>query len=68
MAGTRDSVVPHHNSEEIVRELPSTTVARLEGGHLALDSNPEAAARVLSSWIEELERRVPVDSHGGGAP
>jgi pimeloyl-ACP methyl ester carboxylesterase len=68
VAGTRDTVVPHHNSEEIVRELPSTTVAHLEGGHLALYSNPEAAARVLSSWIEEVERRIPVDGHGGGAP
>ena len=68
VAGTRDTVVPHHKFDEIVRELPATTVAHLEGEHLALDSNPEAAARMLSSWIEEVERRVPVEGHRGGAP
>jgi pimeloyl-ACP methyl ester carboxylesterase len=61
VAATRDTVVPHHNVEEIVRELPTTSVAHLEGEHLALDSDPEAAARVLTSWIEEVEGRVPFD-------
>ena len=34
----------------------------LEGEHLALDSNPAAAARRLSKWIGKFDRPAPVDA------
>jgi pimeloyl-ACP methyl ester carboxylesterase len=58
LAGTRDTVVPHRNVEEIVRELPATAVVPIEGEHLALYSNPEAAARAIASWIEGTAGRA----------
>jgi len=65
VAGTRDTVVPRHNVEEIVREFPATLVD-LEGEHLALYSNPEAAARLITSWIEEAGGRAAAGDRNGG--
>ena len=66
VAGTRDTVVPRHNVEEIVREFPATRVVDLEGEHLALYSNPEAAARLITSWIEEAGGRAAAGDRNGG--
>ena len=51
IAGSRDGVVPGWNAEEIVRELPSTKVATIDGPHLALYTNPNAAARVIVGFM-----------------
>ncbi len=53
VAGSRDRVVPGCNVEDVVRELPSTKVATIEGPHLALYTNPEAAAHVIARFILE---------------
>ena len=66
MAGTRDTVVPRHNVDEIVRESPAARVVDLEGEHLALDSNPESAARLFTSWMEESGGRAAAGGRNGG--
>jgi pimeloyl-ACP methyl ester carboxylesterase len=66
VAGARDTVVPRHDVDEIVRELPSARVVDLEGEHLALYSNPEAAARLITSWIEEAGGRAAAGGRNGG--
>ena len=53
VAGSRDRVVPRRNVEEVVTELPSTKVVTIDGPHLALYTNPRAAAQVIARFIRE---------------
>ena len=51
IAGSKDRVIPSRNAAEIVRELPSTKVVTIDGPHLALYTNPGAAARVIVGFM-----------------
>ena len=53
VAGSRDRVVPSWNAEEVVRELPSTKVVTIDGPHLALYTNPRAAAHAITRFMLE---------------
>jgi pimeloyl-ACP methyl ester carboxylesterase len=55
IAGSRDGVVPIRNAEEVLRELPSTKLVTIDGPHLALYTNPEAAAHAIVGFIQECE-------------
>ena len=52
IAGSRDRVVPSWNSREVARELPSTKVVTIDGGHLALYTNPTEAVDAIVRFIE----------------
>jgi pimeloyl-ACP methyl ester carboxylesterase len=55
LAGSRDRVVPARNAEELVRELPSVKVVTIDGPHLALYTNPVAAADAIVEFIIDRE-------------
>jgi len=55
LAGSRDKVVPPPNIAEIVRIRPSVEVRVIEGRHLALYTNPEAAAYAILEFIAQEE-------------
>jgi pimeloyl-ACP methyl ester carboxylesterase len=55
LAGSKDRVVPARNAEEVVRELPSARVVTIDGPHLALYTNPAAAADVIVGFITDGE-------------
>ena len=51
VAGSRDRVVPFRNAEQVIRELPSTKVVTIDGPHLALYTNPWAAADAIVGFM-----------------
>jgi pimeloyl-[acyl-carrier protein] methyl ester esterase len=53
LAGSRDKVVPRRNAEAVVREFPSTKVVTIDGPHLALYTNPSAAAHAIVGFMRE---------------
>lgn len=53
VAGSRDRLVPSWNADEVVRELPSTKLVTIDGPHLALYTNPGAAAQAIVGFIRE---------------
>lgn len=55
LAGSRDRVIPRRNVDEIMKELPSTKVVTVDGPHLALYTNPTAAARAIVKFINDAE-------------
>ena len=55
LAGSRDRVIPRRNVDEIMKELPSTKVVTVDGPHLALYTNPTAAARAIVKFINDTE-------------
>jgi len=55
LAGSRDRVIPRRNVEEIMKERPSTKVVTVDGPHLALYTNPRAAARAIVEFINDAE-------------
>ena len=55
LAGSRDTVVPSRNAEDVVRESPSAKIITIEGPHLALYTNPEAAAHAIVKFMTEGE-------------
>jgi pimeloyl-ACP methyl ester carboxylesterase len=55
LAGSRDTVVPSRNAEDVVRESPSAKIVTIEGAHLALYTNPEAAAHAIVKFMTEGE-------------
>jgi pimeloyl-ACP methyl ester carboxylesterase len=52
LAGSRDRVVPSKNVAEVISESRSARVVTIDGPHLALYTNPGAAARAIR-WIYE---------------
>jgi pimeloyl-ACP methyl ester carboxylesterase len=44
LASSRDSVVPRANAEEIAHHAPSSRLVVIDGPHMALYTNPKAAA------------------------
>ena len=53
VAGSRDRVVPNWNAKEMARELPSTKIATIDGSHLALYTNPTAAAQAIVEFMRD---------------
>jgi len=58
IAGTEDTVVPFHNAAEIAKEQPQTQVVRIAGPHLALFTNPMAAADEIAGFIARQKRNA----------
>jgi len=58
LAGSRDRVVPSRNAREVLRESPSTRVVTIDGAHLALYTNPGAAADAIAAFMRNLENGV----------
>ena len=55
LAGSRDRVVPSRNAHEVVRESPATQVVTIDGPHLALYTNPGAAAHAIAAFTRNVE-------------
>jgi len=55
LAGSRDKVIPRRNVDEVIRERPSTKVVTVDGPHLALYTNPEAAVRAIVQFMKDTE-------------
>lgn len=55
LAGSRDRVVPGRNTREVLRELPCAKVVTIDGGHLALCTNPDAAAHAIAAFLTNPE-------------
>ena len=53
LAGSRDSIVPRRNADQVVRELPSARIVTIEGPHLAMYTNPDAAARAIAAFMRD---------------
>jgi len=51
VGGSKDIVVPRWNARAVARAIPSARVVTSEGPHLALYTNPAAAADVIASFI-----------------
>ena len=51
MAGSHDRVVPRRNAEAILRELPTIQTVTIEGPHLAMYTNPVAAATAITGFM-----------------
>jgi pimeloyl-[acyl-carrier protein] methyl ester esterase len=57
LAGSRDLVVPRKNFEDVVRHSPSAKVVIIDGPHLALYTNPQAAVHAIVEYIESTNSR-----------
>jgi len=53
LAGTRDFVVPRRNVADVLRYAPSTCVTTIDGPHLAMMTNPVAAAAAVVDFIRQ---------------
>lgn len=53
LRGGRDLLVPPQNAKEIVSICPSARVVRIPSSHWVLQTQPEAAARAISSFVLE---------------
>jgi pimeloyl-ACP methyl ester carboxylesterase len=51
LASRRDAVVPRHNVDEIRFERPTVQVAMIDGGHLAMYTNPRPAVQAIVRFI-----------------
>jgi len=56
LAGEGDDVVPSWNADDVVKALPSTRVETIAGAHMAMYSNPKAAADVITTAIAARDR------------
>jgi len=55
LASKRDTLVPRPNLQTILAERP-VEVATIEGGHLAMYTNPQPAARAIVTFISSMKR------------
>lgn len=53
LAGSRDSIVPRRNAEQVVRESPSAKIVMIDGPHFAMYTNPEAAACAIAAFMRD---------------
>jgi len=53
LAGSRDRVVPSKNVEEVISESRTAKVVTIDGPHLALYTNPGAAARAIVGFMND---------------
>ena len=54
LAGSRDSIVPRRNADQVVRESPSAKIVTIDGPHLAMYTNPGAAAGAIAAFMQSL--------------
>lgn len=61
LASSHDAIVPPRNLQLILAEQPSVQIATIQGGHLALYTNPQPAAHTIVTFLAgpkpELARR-----------
>jgi pimeloyl-ACP methyl ester carboxylesterase len=55
LRATRDGVIPASRAEEVKRALPSVEIADIEGPHLALVTNPDAAWSALTAFMDRVD-------------
>ncbi|HYL26125.1 MAG TPA: alpha/beta fold hydrolase [Burkholderiales bacterium] len=55
LASSRDGIVPRRNAEEVLRLRPSARLVAIEGPHLALFTNPQAAAAAIAQFVADSE-------------
>jgi len=53
LAASRDELVPGQNIDEILRLRSWVKVVTIAGSHLAMFTNPRAAARAITAFLEE---------------
>jgi pimeloyl-ACP methyl ester carboxylesterase len=56
IASSRDAIVPRRNAEELLRLRPTARFVAIDGPHLALFTNPHAAAAAIAEFIGESAR------------
>jgi pimeloyl-[acyl-carrier protein] methyl ester esterase len=52
LAGSSDSIVPRRNADQIVRESRSAKIVTIDGPHLAMYTNPDAAAGAIAAFMQ----------------
>jgi pimeloyl-[acyl-carrier protein] methyl ester esterase len=53
LASSRDRIVPRRNIADVVQHAPATRVFTIDGPHLAVYTNPQAAADVITHLLSE---------------
>jgi pimeloyl-ACP methyl ester carboxylesterase len=51
LSGSADIVVPSWNARSVKHEMPSAEIVTIDGPHLALRTDPVAAAAVVTKFI-----------------
>jgi len=59
LTGSQDHLVPRHNAELIVREVPTVQVVTIEGSHMAMYTNPVAAVVAITRFIYPTPESSP---------
>ena len=54
LAGSRDSIVPRRNADQVVKESPSARIVTIDGPHFAMYTNPDAAAGAIAAFMQSL--------------
>ena len=52
LAGSHDRVVPYRNAEMMAREMPTIRTVTIEGSHMAMYTNPMAAATAIARFMQ----------------
>lgn len=60
IASSRDGIVPSHNAHDVMQLLPSARFVTIAGPHLALFTNPQAAARAIGEFSHQAVTAFPV--------
>lgn len=69
LVSSQDDVIPQRNVDDIVRVRPSIEVITIPGRHLAMFTNPDAAAGAILQFIADSERAMSEsDAHDAHAP
>ena len=63
IASSEDGIVPRRNAAEVVRLRPSVELVTIEGPHLAMFSNPQAAAQAIGQFIAGHQAVTPLHEH-----
>ena len=63
IASSADGIVPRRNADEMVRLRPSVGLVTIEGPHLAMFSNPRAAAQAIGQFIAGHQAVTPLHEH-----
>jgi pimeloyl-ACP methyl ester carboxylesterase len=63
IASSEDGIVPRRNAAEVVSLRPSVKLVTIEGPHLAMFSNPQAAAQAIAEFIGGHQAVTPLHEH-----
>lgn len=64
LVGSHDRVVPHWNAQAILAEAAKTQIVTIEGPHLAMYTNPKAAAAVITEFMQ-VQTAIESPQKGG---